>query len=347
MSKLRHILAAAVFATAAVVVADDQADRAAPPARAEAAHSLPGLAAAAHTAPVSAHSGRPARPAAATAAAGDLEMTLELREPRREPLLVRLPVAPGEPFRKLTMDGAESYTVCGELTDRGKGRFEPTVAICHWRTAQVRPTFTTTLPSTPPRAAGDEARRDVRHSPNPAKARPKARPQPWPGPSTHSWAPRTDPGPSSWRLALRARTSRALVVPADATRHGRAAPSSCRPTLRAADKRSLSLWPSLLDGHCRPPGGRRFAGFPHRCERRFAGFPHRWGRRFAELPPPTAAGLPASLKLRRTSPSRHQSRWRLLLAEGSGFRDTHGLNRGPLPHRAMQARRWAPRENDE
>ena len=43
------------------------------------------------------------------------------------------------------MDGAESYTVRGELTDRGKGRFELTVTICHWRTAQVRPTFTTTL----------------------------------------------------------------------------------------------------------------------------------------------------------------------------------------------------------
>lgn len=158
MSELRHILAAAVFATVAAVVADDQADRSATPAPAKADHSLPGLAVAARADPVSADSGRPAGPAAATAAAADLEMTLELREPRRE----RPAPARRAPFPKL------------------------------------------------------------RHC---AQAPPKARPQPWPGPSTHSWAPRTDPGPSSWR-----------------------------PTLRAAGKQSLSLWPSLVDGHSRPPG---------------------------------------------------------------------------------------------
>ena len=144
MSELRYILAAVVFAMAASVVAD-QADRSATPAPAKADHSLPGLAVAARAGPVSADSGHPAEPAAATAAAAALEMTFELGEPRREPLVVRLPVAPGEPFRKLTMDGAESYTICGELTDLGEGRFELTVTICHWRTPQVRPTFTTTL----------------------------------------------------------------------------------------------------------------------------------------------------------------------------------------------------------
>ena len=96
---------------AAAGVAADQADRTAAPAPANANHGLPLPAKATRPRPAAAADGRPAQLAAASAQNAALKMTFALAEPRPSALLIQLPVAPGQPFGELTMDGAEFRAV--------------------------------------------------------------------------------------------------------------------------------------------------------------------------------------------------------------------------------------------